>query len=105
MALKAARSITSEGRDRRAGRAVLDAGRTEAHPQRQRFGGRDERRSALVATARRRGALPRATPPSENGYAESFRRRLREEFLAIEVFDNLARARRLTAAWKDDYNT
>ena len=42
--------------------------------------------------------------PWENGYAESFHSRLRDEFLAIEVFESLAAARRLTAAWRDDYN-
>lgn len=42
--------------------------------------------------------------PWENGYAESFHSRLRDEFLALEVFDGLAAARKLTAAWRDDYN-
>jgi putative transposase len=42
--------------------------------------------------------------PWENGFAESFHGRLRDEFLSLEVFDNLAAARSLTAAWKQDYN-
>ena len=42
--------------------------------------------------------------PWENGYAESFHSRLRDEFLAMEVFDNLPAARTLTAAWREDYN-
>jgi transposase InsO family protein len=42
--------------------------------------------------------------PWENGYAESFHSRLRDEFLALEIFDNLRAARELTAAWKEDYN-
>jgi transposase InsO family protein len=42
--------------------------------------------------------------PWENGYAESFHSRLRDEFLAVEEFENLAAARKLTAAWKEDYN-
>ncbi|WP_197526773.1 integrase core domain-containing protein [Botrimarina colliarenosi] len=42
--------------------------------------------------------------PWQNGYAESFHSRLRDEFLAVEVFDNLAAARKLTAAWREDYN-
>lgn len=42
--------------------------------------------------------------PWENGYAESFHSRLRDEFLALEVFESLAAARKLTAAWRDDYN-
>lgn len=42
--------------------------------------------------------------PWQNGYAESFYSRMRDEFLAIEVFDNLAAARQMTRAWKEDYN-
>jgi len=42
--------------------------------------------------------------PWENGYAESFHSRLRDEFLALGVFDNLAATRKLTAAWREDYN-
>ena len=43
--------------------------------------------------------------PWENGYAESFHSKLRDEFLAMEEFDNLPTARTLTAAFKDTYNT
>lgn len=42
--------------------------------------------------------------PWENGYVESFHSKLRDEFLAMEVFENLAAARKLTGAWRDDYN-
>jgi len=42
--------------------------------------------------------------PWENGYAESFHSRLRDEFLALEVFESLSAAARLTGQWKDDYN-
>lgn len=42
--------------------------------------------------------------PWENGYAESFHGKLRDEFLAMEEFENLAAARKRTAAWKEDYN-
>jgi len=42
--------------------------------------------------------------PWQNGYAESFNSRLRDEFLATEEFESLAAARKLTAAWRDDYN-
>ncbi len=42
--------------------------------------------------------------PWENGYAESFHSRVRDEFLALEIFESLAAARLLTAAWRDDYN-
>lgn len=42
--------------------------------------------------------------PWENGYAESFHSRLRDEFLALEEFESLAAARQLTTAWREDYN-
>ena len=42
--------------------------------------------------------------PWENGFAESFHSRLRDEFLALEVFESLVAARKLTQAWRDDYN-
>jgi transposase InsO family protein len=42
--------------------------------------------------------------PWENGFAESFHSRLRDEFLALEVFESLVVARKLTAAWREDYN-
>ena len=42
--------------------------------------------------------------PWQNGYAESFHSRLRDEFLAMEEFENVLSARRLTAIWKKEYN-
>lgn len=42
--------------------------------------------------------------PWENGYAESFNSRLRDEFLAMEWFESCNVARRRTAAWREDYN-
>jgi transposase InsO family protein len=42
--------------------------------------------------------------PWENGYAESFHSRFRDEFLAMEEFENLSAARKLTHHWRDDYN-
>ena len=42
--------------------------------------------------------------PWENGYAESFHSRLRDEFLALEVFESLSAAKRLTKQWQEDYN-
>ncbi len=42
--------------------------------------------------------------PWQNGYAESFNSKLRDEFLAIEEFESLAAARKLGAAWREDYN-
>jgi transposase InsO family protein len=42
--------------------------------------------------------------PWENGYAESFHSRFRDEFLAMEEFESLRAARELTAAWREDYD-
>ena len=42
--------------------------------------------------------------PWENGYAECFHSRLRDEFLSMEEFDSLSAARQLTAMWRDEYN-
>ena len=42
--------------------------------------------------------------PWENGYAESFHGRLRDEFLAMEIFEGVRDARALTASWRAEYN-
>jgi len=42
--------------------------------------------------------------PWENGDAEGFHGRVGDEFLAVEVLENLTSARALTVAWKEDYN-
>jgi transposase InsO family protein len=42
--------------------------------------------------------------PWENGYAESFNARLRDELLNGEVFNSLAEARILIEAWRKHYN-
>lgn len=42
--------------------------------------------------------------PWENGYAESFHGRLRDELLNAEVFADVREARALAATWRDEYN-
>lgn len=42
--------------------------------------------------------------PWENGYAESFHGRLRDELLNAEVFDGLSDAQTLAAKWRHEYN-
>jgi putative transposase len=42
--------------------------------------------------------------PWENGYAESFHSRLRDELLNVEEFATVPEAQTLAAAWKADYN-
>jgi putative transposase len=43
--------------------------------------------------------------PWQNGYAESFHSRLRDEFLNREDFENEPQARALGDLWKEEYNT
>jgi len=42
--------------------------------------------------------------PWENGYAESFHSRLRDELLDREEFTSLAEARAMAARWREEYN-
>jgi len=42
--------------------------------------------------------------PWENGYAESFHSRLRDEFLNVEAFNTVAEAATLGEQWRLDYN-
>jgi len=42
--------------------------------------------------------------PWQNGYAESFHSRLRDELLNAELFANVAEAQALAAAWRNTYN-
>ncbi len=43
--------------------------------------------------------------PWQNGYAESFHSRLRDEFLDREEFESEPQARALGTLWKGEYNT
>jgi hypothetical protein len=45
-----------------------------------------------------------SAPLWENGYAESFRSKLRDEFLACEVFESVKAAQALGTAWHVSYN-
>jgi transposase InsO family protein len=52
------------------------------------------------------GTLPVAPgSPWQNGYAESFHSKLRDEFLELEEFESEAQARALAALWREEYNT
>ena len=43
--------------------------------------------------------------PMQNGYAESFNGKMRDELLNETLFFNLEQARSIIAAWVEDYNT
>jgi len=43
--------------------------------------------------------------PWQNGYAESFHSKLRDEFLNREEFESEVQARALGTLWKEEYNT
>jgi putative transposase len=61
-------------------------------------------RSWLEATGS--GALYVApASPWQNGYAESFHSKLRDEFLNLEDFESQAQAQALGTLWKEEYNT
>jgi putative transposase len=61
-------------------------------------------RSWLEATGS--GALDVApASPWQNGYAESFHSKLRDEFLNREEFESESQARALGTLWKEEYNT
>ena len=43
--------------------------------------------------------------PWQNGYAESFHSKFRDEFLELEEFESVPHAQALAALWKEEYNT
>jgi putative transposase len=43
--------------------------------------------------------------PWQNGYAESFHSKLRDEFLECEEFESVAQAQALAELWREEYNT
>ena len=43
--------------------------------------------------------------PWQNGYAESFHSKLRDEFLNLEDFESPAQAQAMGVLWKEEYNT
>ncbi len=90
--------------NRHAGRAVCDARRPEVRSLRQWAGVRRPRDSPLVEAGGRGGVVHRAGKPLERRPAESFHSRLRDEFLALELFESLSAAARLTRQWQVDYN-
>ena len=52
------------------------------------------------------GTLPVAPgSPWQNGYAESFHSKARDEFLNREEFESEPQARALGALWREEYNT
>ena len=42
--------------------------------------------------------------PWQNGYAESFNSKLRDELLAVEIFETLRQAKALAEHWRLEYN-
>ena len=53
---------------------------------------------------RGRMALHRSGKPQQNAFFERFNGRLRDECVNEHIFDGLAHARRVLAAWRADYN-
>jgi len=62
---------------------------------------------AVRAWLTRRGVAPLYIEPGspwENGYAESYHARLRDEMLDREEFETLSQAQGLLAIWREEYN-
>lgn len=106
LALEARRGMTAE-----AIRAILVAVAAErgGPPHRVRSDNGSEFAAEVVRTwleGTGSGALYVApASPWQNGYAESFHGKLRDEFLDREEFETEAQARALGALWKEEYNT
>ena len=63
-------------------------------------------RSGRVLEASGSGALYVApASPWQNGYAESFHSKLRDEFLDREEFESQPQAQAMGLLWKEEYNT
>ena len=65
----------------------------------------DGKEEAIIAELAAIGTLYIApASPWENGYAESFFSRLRDELLNAELFADLREAKALAASWQNEYN-
>jgi putative transposase len=106
LALEARRGMTAEDI-----RIILAgvAARRGGPPCRMRSDNGPEFAAEVVRTwleATGSGALYVApASPWQNGYAESFHSKLRDEFLNLEEFESEPQARALGALWKEEYNT
>lgn len=104
VALEAARSMTARGVadvliDLFASRGVPRHIRSDNGPE---FVARTIRRLAGLTGVQTLHIAPGS--PWENGFAESFHSRLREELLNAEVFADVREARALAASWRHEYN-
>lgn len=104
VALESARSMTARG----VAEVLIDLFTTRGVPVHIRS---DNGPEFIAATIRRLAGLTGVESlyiapgsPWENGYAESFHSRLRDELLNAEVFADVAEARALAARWKHEYN-
>ena len=104
VALEAARSMTARG----VAEVLIDLFTTRGVPVHIRS---DNGPEFIAATIRRLAGLTGVESlyiapgsPWENGYAESFHSRLRDELLNAEVFADVAEARALAARWRHEYN-
>lgn len=104
VALEVGRSMTSRG----VAEVLIDLFTTRGVPGHIRS---DNGPEFVAATVRRladltgvEGLYIAPGSPWENGYAESFHSRLRDELLNAEVFADVREARALAAAWRHEYN-
>lgn len=104
LALEPARSMTARG----VAQMLIDLFTTRGLPGHIRS---DNGPEFIAATVRRLAGLTGVEnlyvapgSPWENGYAESFHSRLRDELLNAEVFADVEEARALASAWRHEYN-
>jgi putative transposase len=104
LALEVARSITASG----VAEVLIGLFTTRGVPRHIRsdnggeFIARTIRRLATLTGVEHLYIAPGS--PWENGYAESFHSRLRDELLNAEVFADVREAKALAAAWRREYN-
>ena len=104
VALVAARSMTARG----VAEVLIDLFTTRGVPKHIRsdngpeFIAKTIRRLAMLTGVESLYIAPGA--PWENGYAESFHGRLRDELLNAEVFIDVRDAQSLARAWREEYN-
>ena len=73
--------------------------------ERERAGVRGRGGRSWLEGDRLRVSVVAPGSPWQNGYAESFHSKVRDEFLNREEFESEPQARALGALWKEEYNT
>src|SRR5215471_16002077 len=87
-----------------AGGGGASTGSAGAHPQRQRLGVHRQGDPLLDDESGLETLYIAPGAPWENGYAESFNSKVRDELLNAEVFGSVLEAKVLAREWRQEYN-